>query len=107
MIGVPVSTYMVSIINVTVPMHIQVLSSSIAKGLTLFVGAKATQTAYFADMFDKFFDCLNSSGLSGGKRSRNPFRSPCSSGSDWKLKVHSDLTAVKYIIYFALKNYSG
>ena len=98
---------MVSIINVTVPMYIQVLSSSIAKGLTLFVGAKATQTAYCADMFDKFFDCLNSSSLSAGKRSRNPFRSPYRSGNDWKLKVHSDLTAIKYIIYFALMNYSG
>ena len=55
MIGVPFSTQMVSIINVPVPMYIQVLSSSIAKGLTLCVGAKATQTAHFADMFDKFF----------------------------------------------------
>ena len=28
------------------------------------------------EMFDRFFDCLNSSSLSAGKRPRNPFRSP-------------------------------
>ena len=38
-------------------------------------------------MFDKFFDCLNCSSLSAGKRSRNPFKSPYRSGTDWKLKV--------------------
>ena len=58
-----------------------------AKGLALFVGAKATQTAHFVDMFNKFFDTMNGSSLSAGKRSRNPFRSPYRSENDWKLKV--------------------
>ena len=51
----------------------------------LLVGDKAMQIACFAEMFDRFFDCLNSSSLSAGKRSRNPFRSPYRSGNDWKL----------------------
>ena len=51
------------------------------------VGPKAKETARFAEMFDKFFDCMNCSSLSAGKRSRNPFKSPYRSGTDWKLKV--------------------
>ncbi|KAL5497313.1 hypothetical protein EMCRGX_G013770 [Ephydatia muelleri] len=37
------------------------LSNSVGKALMLTVGTKATQTAHFAEMFDKFFDCLNGS----------------------------------------------
>eukprot|EP00731_Ephydatia_muelleri_P000111 Em0001g111a len=40
-----------------------ILSNSVAKGLLLFVGDKASQTARFAEMFDRFFDYLNSSRL--------------------------------------------
>ena len=58
-----------------------------AKALTLVVGPSAKETARFADMFDKFFDCMNCSSLSAGKRSRNPFKSPFRSATDWKLKV--------------------
>ena len=65
----------------------QVLSNSVANALRLTVGQKAEETARFAHMFDKFFDCLNCSTLSAGKRSRNPFKSPFRSGTDWKLKV--------------------
>jgi len=67
----------------------QVLSNSVVKALLLSVGFKANETAHFAEMFDKFFDCLNCSSLSAGKQSRNPFRSPYRSGADWKLKVHT------------------
>ena len=48
-----------------------VLSNSVAKGLLLFVGDKASQTARFAEMFDRFFDCLNSSSLSADKSQRS------------------------------------
>ena len=51
------------------------------------VGPNAKEIAHFAEMFDKFLDCLNCSSLSAGKRSRNPFKSPYRSGTDWKLKV--------------------
>ena len=60
-----------------------------AKALTLVVGESAKETARFAEMFDKFFDCMNCSSLSAGKRTRNPFKSPFRSATDWKLKVHT------------------
>ena len=67
----------------------QVLSQSVSKALQMTVGTRAKETARFADMFDKFFDCLNCSTLSAGKRTRNPFKSPYRSGTDWKLKVNT------------------
>ena len=80
-----------------------------AKALNLVVGPKAKETSRFADMFDKFFDCMNCSTLSAGKRSRNPFKSPFRSGSDWKLKVFILLYCfleknVLYTIYFPVVN---
>ena len=69
-------------------MKSQVFSNSVAKGLVISVGPKAQETARFAEMFDKFFDCLNCSSLSAGKRSRNPFKPPYRSATDWKLKVN-------------------
>eukprot|EP00731_Ephydatia_muelleri_P025425 Em0017g508a len=43
----------------------QVLSNSVAKALVLStVGSKSIQTSRIAEMFDKFFDCLNASSLS-------------------------------------------
>ena len=44
-----------------------------SEALILAVGPKATQTSRFAEMFNKFFDCLNVLSLSAGKFSRNPF----------------------------------
>lgn len=67
----------------------QVLSQSVSKALQMTVGTRAKETARFADMFDRFFDCLNCSTLSAGKRTRNPFKSPYRSGTDWKLKVNT------------------
>ena len=54
-------------------MKSQVLSNSVAKGLVISVGPKAQETARFADMFDKFFDCLNCSSLSAVPK---PFQIP-------------------------------
>ena len=68
-------------------MYMQVLSNSVANALRLTVGQKAEETARFAHVFDKCFDCLNCSTLSAGKRSRNHCKSPFRSGTDWKLKV--------------------
>ena len=61
------------------------------------MGPKAKETAHFVDMMDKFFDCLNCRSLSGGKRSRNPFKSPYRSGTDWKPKY--DVAVVQ--VYFS------
>ena len=66
---------------------VQVLSGTVSKALELVVGEKAKETVRFVSMMDKFFDCLNSSSLSAGKQSRNPFKSPYRSGTDWKLTV--------------------
>lgn len=48
---------------------------------------KCKGNAQFVEMFDKFFDCMNWSSLSAGKRTWNPFKSPFRSATDWKLKV--------------------
>ena len=84
----------------------QVLSQSVSKGLHLVVGAKARETAHFADMFDKFFDCLNCSRLSAGKLSRNPFKSPYRSGSDWKLKVSDNIYCETLTLYISFILYN-
>lgn len=45
------------------------------------------KTAEFTEMFDKFFDCLNVSNFTSGKKSRNPFKSPYYSEKDFRIKV--------------------
>ena len=37
--------------------------------------------------FDRFFDCLNFSGLDVGGHSRNPLKSPYHSAKDFRLKI--------------------
>ena len=74
------------------------LSNSVAKALILTVGSKSAQTARFVDMFDKFFDVMNVSSFSAGHRSRNQFRSPYRSGTDWKLKVHTIVPVLVFTI---------
>ena len=46
------------------------------KALLTFQGEEATETAKFAGMFDKFFDCLNTSNSYIGKQSINCFKNP-------------------------------
>lgn len=58
-----------------------------ANGLRASLGKKAFATAYFCDMFDCFFDCLNVSNLEEGKHSRNSFKDPYRSTKDFCLKV--------------------
>ena len=65
----------------------QVLSGSVSKALKLELGPRADDTAKFADMFNKFFDCVNVSSLSAGKLARNPFKSPYRSATDFRLNV--------------------
>ena len=64
----------------------QVLSNSVAQALRLTGGEEMTETAKFADMFDKLFDCLNVSNFSEGKKARKPFKDPWRKG-DRRLKV--------------------
>ena len=75
----------------------QVLSSSVANALWITFGDEAAGTAYFCEMFDKFFDCLNVSNFDAGKRTRNAFKSPYRSRCDFWLKVL--FLHVVYIIF--------
>eukprot|EP00731_Ephydatia_muelleri_P032664 Em0024g208a len=81
--------HLTSYSKMRVDLAAQVLSNSVAKELLCLLAKR--HRIYFAEIFDRFFDCLNSSSLSAGKRSRNPFRSPYRSGTDWKLKWLTDV----------------
>ena len=48
---------------------------------------QATETAKFASMIDKFFDCLNVSNFTAGHHSRNAFKYPYWSPKDFRLQV--------------------
>jgi len=50
-------------------------------------GEEAEETAKFAEMFDKFFDCLNVSYAKAGMRSKNCFKNPYRKPNDFRLKV--------------------
>lgn len=63
------------------------LSNSVASALRLTGGAEVEETAKFIEMMDKFFDCLNVGDFNSGKLSRNAFKSPYRSASDFRLKV--------------------
>ena len=53
--------------------HVEIIcySGSVAQVLRLTGGEKVTETAKFADMFDKLFDCLNLSSFSARKMHEN------------------------------------
>ena len=63
------------------------LSNSVAKALPLVVGEKASETAKFAAIFNKFFDILNVGNFKNGTRYRNPNLHPYRHGEDERLKV--------------------
>ena len=54
----------------------QVLSSSVAKALTLTGKSEVSETAKFVEMYDNLFDCLNVSNFTSGKCARKPFQDP-------------------------------
>ena len=62
--------------SIYILLPLQVLSSSVANALRVMLKDKATQTANFCDILDKFFDCLNVTNFDTGKRLRNAFKSP-------------------------------
>ncbi len=45
------------------------------------------RTVEFVLFFDKFFDCLNVSNLEAGRHSRNAFKFPYHSATDFRIKV--------------------
>lgn len=66
---------------------IKVLSSTVSKALKMTADPSVQGTSKFCDMFDKFFDSLNVSSLEAGKRTRNAFKAPYHSASDFRIKV--------------------
>lgn len=65
---------------------LQVLSNSVASALRITRGEEAKETANF-EMMDKFLDCLNVGDFDSEKLSRNLFKSPYRSGTDFRLSV--------------------
>lgn len=63
------------------------LSGSVLKALELFGGEDASKIATFGAMFDKFFDCTNVCNFTDGKQSRNAFKAPYRSASDFRVEV--------------------
>ena len=58
-----------------------------AKALQFANKEELEETINFVSKFDKWFDCLNVSSLSAGKLTRNLFKSPYCSATDFRLKV--------------------
>ena len=63
------------------------LSRSVSKALELFGGEDASETATFVAMFDEFFDCMKVRNFTDGKQSRNAFKAPYRSASDFRVEV--------------------
>lgn len=45
--------------------------------------------AKFVEYFDKIFNCVNVEDFTSGMRTRNPFKSPYYSDSEFRLKGHN------------------
>ena len=74
------------------------MSNTVSKALELFVGEEAKETAKFASMFDRFFDCMNVTNFSAGTHSQNPFKSPYRSATDFRLKVNVFIGLIVYAL---------
>ena len=72
------------------------LSESVGKALQLFGGEEASETAKFALMFDRFFDCLNVSSLTGSAKKRKLFRMPYRRAKDFRLSVSCVCNEMSY-----------
>ena len=68
-------------------LHEQVLSSSVAKALTLRFGSSSAATAQFIQLMDSFFDCLNVGNYTNGRNHRKHFQHPYTSHNDFRFKV--------------------
>jgi hypothetical protein len=59
----------------------------VSKALKLVGGDKVRETAKFVAMIDKFFDALNVSNFTSGRRKRKPFQNPYRSADDFRVAV--------------------
>ena len=51
------------------------------------MGEEYSETAKFAEMMDKLFDCLNVNNFTAGKTKRKPFQDPYRQSDDFRIKV--------------------
>ena len=58
-----------------------------SKALRLTGGKEVYETAYLIEKIDKYFDSLNVSSYTSGKRHRKPFQQPYRSSNDFRLSV--------------------
>jgi len=73
---------------VVICLIVQALSNTVMKGIRKLLGEEAENTIKFIDMFDKFFDCVNVCNFVSCQHSKNPFKSPYQSKSDFQLQVN-------------------
>lgn len=66
---------------------LQVLSASVAHAMELMGDPEMTETVKFVRMFNRFFDCLNVTSVSEGRRQRKPDLNPYRTPDDKRLTV--------------------
>ena len=66
-----------------------------SKALQLTQGEQAGETVKFVDHMDKFFDALNVSNFTNGKKNRKPFQNPYRSDKDFRLTVSSSVPLLR------------
>lgn len=66
----------------------QVFSSTVSCALLQVCGDKASETAHFVGLVDKFFDTFNVHNYTHGHKTLKPFQMPFVSASDFRLKVN-------------------
>ena len=73
-------------------MHLQVLSSSVAKAMEIMGDTSLSETIRFVKVFDRFSDCLNVTSLSGGRKALKadlyPYRTPNDSRFQVSYSIH-------------------
>ena len=71
-----------------------------SNALSLFAGPEVEETAVFVDMFDKWFDAVNTCYFTDGQYQRKPFKNPyrlsATGEEDFCLKVANYFMAVQF-----------
>ena len=80
-------------------MYIRVLSKSVSDALLLFGGLEAEKIAVFVDMFDKWFDAVNTCNFTDGQYQQKPFKNhywlSATGEEEFRLKVANYFIAVQ------------
>ena len=71
------------------------MSSSVSLAFKLLKDQQFDETAKFCEVFDKFFDCMNTRSMSEGKKKRKPDLDPYRSVDDCRLQVRINIVHVQ------------